>query len=420
MKKRRSLGQIRQEAEKRNRIKAKANVRDKDDETFEDMHSPDIDPSPLNSPSPDYNNDFQLHYSQDETFEDIHSPAASPTKSRIPPDYNNNNDFQMHDHDLSLSPQTSPDITNNNDVDLQDADRRDFEALNLSTSSPDNDVELHDNRDSVRSPIHWDNHEEAQENIPSKQLKETVEDDSSDDGGGDHDDCDNDMENVEMALITDTGSIDVDKTLVIRLLIVLKPLKTFLSTRLGGGYSETKQSNCALRLCNLLVWTALNSREKKILDEETLLPWMEEILRSEYPLVDSYCQYLEESKLYSATTIRTYLYDYGLAYRWFVFSYNRGKIDPSLLLPIQHIIKQITKNLNDSIRRSRSERTVETDLLARKLPPNGMQELMTHVEKKMTWARTLVDVDFRCSDNTYRLFTKLLFTSIYTESNNGN
>lgn len=114
------------------------------------------------------------------------------------------------------------------------------------------------------------------------------------------------------------------------------------------------------------------------------------------------------------------LFAFRLAFRWYVFSYQRGKIDPSLLLPIQHVIKQITKNLNDSIRRNRSARTVESDLLARKLPPNGIQELMTHVEAKIPWAKSLVEADFISSDNTYKLFVKLMHTSIYTESNNGN
>jgi hypothetical protein len=139
-------------------------------------------------------------------------------------------------------------------------------------------------------------------------------DDSSDDGhGGGDNDYDNIMENVEMAMLTDTASIDVDKSLVIRLLAVLIPLKIYLSSRMGGGYTEkSKQDNCALRLCNMLVWTALNSKQKKILDETTLLPWMEEVLKLEYIMIDSYCQYLEETKLYSAHTIRAYLYDYGL------------------------------------------------------------------------------------------------------------
>ena len=144
---------------------------------------------------------------------------------------------------------------------------------------------------------------------PNCGESEEGDDNSSDDGGGD--DYDNVMENVEMAMLTDTTSIDVDKDLVIRLLAVLKPLKTFLSSRLGGGYSESKQGNCALRLCNMLVWTALNSKQKKILDETTLLPWMEEVLKLEYTSIDSYCQYLEETKLYAASTIRAYLYDYG-------------------------------------------------------------------------------------------------------------
>jgi hypothetical protein len=145
-----------------------------------------------------------------------------------------------------------------------------------------------------------------------------LKDDNSDDGRGDNSCIDNAMDNVELAMLTDTSSLDVDKDLVIRLLAILLPLKVFLSSRLGGGYSETKQSNCALRLSNLLVWTALNSSQKKILDESTLLLWMEELLRSEYTLLDAYCQYLEETKLHAASTIRNYLYDYGYVIRYII------------------------------------------------------------------------------------------------------
>jgi hypothetical protein len=165
-----------------------------------------------------------------------------------------------------------------------------------------------DNRDN--NEFEYQLHDEStclDEEDPDDGLKDY----NSDDGRGDNSCIDNAMDNVELVMLTDTSSLDVDKDLVIRLIAVLIPLKGFLSSRLGGGYSETKQSNCALRLSNLLVWTALNSSQKKILDESTLLLWMEELLRSEYTLLDAYCQYLEETKLHAASTIRNYLYDYG-------------------------------------------------------------------------------------------------------------
>lgn len=182
---------------------------------------------------------------------------------------------------------------------------------NNDSPVPDNnDDEFKDNND------HFDLNDD-EDDSPVKDLssgkyvyQKEENDDSSDDGQGDNT-CDDSMENIEMAIFTDTSSFDVDKALVIRMLAVLIPLKVFLSTRLGGAYSETKQGNCALRLSNLLVWTALNSPEKKVLDETTLLPWMEEILRTEYNAIDAYCQYLEDTKLHAASTIRNYLYDYG-------------------------------------------------------------------------------------------------------------
>ena len=44
---------------------------------------------------------------------------------------------------------------------------------------------------------------------------------------------------------------------------------------------------------------------------------------------------------------------------------------------------------------------------------------MSHVQDKMVWAKSLVEADFTSSDSTYKLFVKLMHTSIYTESNNG-
>jgi hypothetical protein len=188
-----------------------------------------------------------------------------------------------------------------------------FEGEQLESNSPSPRADIFEANDySFTNTDSVDQNDANLEELESNSPKHG-DDSSDDDGAGEntYDDCDNVMDNVELAILTDTASIDVDKDLVIRLLAVLIPLKIFLSTRLGGGYSETKQSNCALRLSNMLVWTALNSSQKKILDEATLLPWMEEILRSEYTSIDSYCQYLEETKFFSASTIRNYLYDFG-------------------------------------------------------------------------------------------------------------
>jgi hypothetical protein len=178
--------------------------------------------------------------------------------------------------------------------------------IKMAKEDNDNEDENSDGGHEGPADIHDD---ESYENI--EMTKEDNDNDNSSDDGQGGDSYDDSMENVEMAILTDTSSIDVDKALVIRLIAMLIPLKVFLSTRLGGGYSVIKQGNCALRLCNLLVWTALNSSQKKILDESTLLPWMEEVLRTEYTAIDSHCQYLEDTKLYAASTIRNYLYDYG-------------------------------------------------------------------------------------------------------------
>jgi hypothetical protein len=68
--------------------------------------------------------------------------------------------------------------------------------------------------------------------------------------------------------------------------------------------------------------------------------------------------------------------------------------------------------------RNRSARTVESDLLARKLPPNGIQELMSHVQDKIVWAKSLVEADFTSSDSTYKLLILSLNLQIVTNLSN--
>jgi hypothetical protein len=275
MRKRKSLTQHRKEA------KLKKDAKNERSSDF-DMNSLGIsrheDSNMSRSPSPDIN---YFEYHQNELL-----------------DESTCRDFENGDDETSDDGHAVCDNRDNNDFD--ESTCRDFENGDDETSDDGHAVcDNRDNNDSFEYQLH--------EEDPDDGLK----DDNSDDGLGDNSCIDNAMDNVELAMLTDTSSLDVDKDLVIRLLAILLPLKVFLSSRLGGGYSETKQSNCALRLSNLLVWTALNSSQKKILDESTLLLWMEELLRSEYTLLDAYCQYLEETKLHAASTIRNYLYDYG-------------------------------------------------------------------------------------------------------------
>jgi len=311
MRKRKSLTQHRKEA----KLRKNAN-----NERSSDFHD-DIDSLGITGhgeaqrnrswpPSPDIN-DIEYHQNElhDESIcRDFEVEDGVQNEARSPsPDNEDNNGHE----EVQPYRSPSPDNEDNNGHE---------EVQPYMPPSPDNeDNNGHEEVQLYRSPSpdNEDNDVEYQnEEFHDESTclgDEDHPDDNSDDGRGDNSyiDCNNAMDNVELAMLTDTGSLDVDKSLVIRLLAILVPLKLFLSTRIGGSYSETKQSNCALRLCNLLVWTALNSTQKKILDESTLLLWMEQMLNSEYTLLDAYCQYLEETKLLSASTIRNYLYDYG-------------------------------------------------------------------------------------------------------------
>lgn len=299
MTKRKSVTQIRNEAKLRKDIITFEGGRPEEDADSNDgRNSPNPDSLDMSNTSPVNKDNLDANDNMD-------SPGTSPYI----------NDFQSdrvkEDNEDDDEGDNQCDGNEDSPLSLYPLDDRYNEAVentaqhSIKMAKEDNEDDNSDEGYEGPADIHY----ESFENIDMTK-EDNDNDDSSDDGQG-GDSYDDSMENVEMAILTDTSSIDVDKALVIRLLAVLMPLKVFLSTRLGGGYSAIKQGNCALRLCNLLVWTALNSSQNKILDESSLLPWMEQVLRTEYTAIDSHCQYLEDTKLYAASTIRNYLYDYG-------------------------------------------------------------------------------------------------------------
>ena len=247
MRKRKSLTQHRKEA------KLKKDTKNERSTDFDDdMNSVAItrheDSDLSRPPSPDIN-DFEYHQNElldestcrdfededrlkDETEDGLNDGDDDTSDGRAVCDHRDNNKFEYQLHD---------------------------ESTCLDEEDPGDGLK-DDNRDN--NEFEYQLHDEStclDEEDPDDGLKDY----NSDDGRGENSCIDNAMDNVELAMLTDTSSLDVDKDLVIRLIAVLIPLKGFLSSRLGGGYSEIKQSNCALRLSNLLVWTALNSSQKK-------------------------------------------------------------------------------------------------------------------------------------------------------------
>jgi hypothetical protein len=91
---------------------------------------------------------------------------------------------------------------------------------------------------------------------------------------------------------------------------------------------------------------------------------------------------------------------------------------PSALHPLMTVVAALRLNLNTSLRNTRSNRTLDKEIMHRRMPANGFSDLTNVVQRLMPWALSLGDSAF--SDLAiFRKFMRLLLASIYTSHPQG-
>ena len=178
-----------------------------------------------------------------------------------------------------------------------------------------------------------------------------------------------------------------------------------------------RQFAVSQRTITFLMWSA--NHKSFDLTSSTFFEWMQRVVKKEFYLLDKFCEHLETEKDFKASTVKGWLYDIQLALQWFTFfSEERGDISADLFEPVRRTIKNINRQLSKAEKSDKSNRTLESEILARRIAPGGTGSLQKVIEARMPWARSLTEGDFR-DQVVFREFSKLMFSSFYTDANNG-
>ena len=100
--------------------------------------------------------------------------------------------------------------------------------------------------------------------------------------------------------------------------------------------------------------------------------------------------------------------------------YKLGEIPPSVYDTVSNYMRNLHHGLAGANNRQdgRHERTVETEIRKRKLPPGGLVACMKPIEKLMPWIESLTAESFKDQD-VYLKFIKALYSSIYAYNPTG-
>ena len=139
-----------------------------------------------------------------------------------------------------------------------------------------------------------------------------------------------------------------------------------MGLRNGGTHKLQRQFAVSQRTITFAIWSA--NYKSFDLTPDTFFQWMQEIVKTEYYVLTKFCEHLENDKDLKASTVKGWLFDIQLAIQWFTFfSEERGDIKADLYEPIRRTIKNINRQLSKAEKSDKSNRTLESELIARRI-----------------------------------------------------
>ncbi len=148
---------------------------------------------------------------------------------------------------------------------------------------------------------------------------------------------------------------------------------SFLKRSVGGNKTSKAISATLLHCSRFLVWSFRTKFSS------TLLPsqgpeWISIIVKKEYLLLDSYCDYLMTTKGHSASTVVNYISSILTAVKWFVVYSSTARafhLDSTHLFAINTAAKALRKSAAKTAKRDSINKTVEKSWSLFSSPLNG-------------------------------------------------
>jgi len=360
-------------------------------------------------------------------------------------------DYDVGDHDLCYcddNPDDNDEVgthgddyhdDNDNDNDDDDDDGNDDDDDDDNTDGIDNADDNNDNDDDdddddndggsveMSPPSYWiDSNDEGAEcssnasDCDAEYSYPPSDDDLIDDDDKDYDDDEYDKEERNHAKKDAEDDWPMEEVVS-----SLEPLKLFLGTLLGGSLDKTRVTGIVNRVSILLCWAAAFLYVNIIVDN-TPLQFLGTFISKHYMLLEKFSTYLATRSALAPSTILNYLNDISKGFKWYCFFYDHGGETnnangvpfSSLMQPINAVLTALRSNINGAVKKQRSKKTVEREVLLGRMPATGgigyLQSVVhKNMEAFMNFTASMI------TEITYNSFLGLLFAAIYTSRGQG-
>jgi len=245
----------------------------------------------------------------------------------------------------------------------------------------------------------------------------------SEDEDEDEDEDPDDKECIALLDAVSSSPTDGDKEKRTHITESLQPLRDHMSSVVGGELTADRMQAILKRATILIVWSSGQQKSYNLLEStDAVLEWVGTFITDYYCNLVAFCSYLSKKEILAPTTIVNWLNDLTYFFKWYSYfsDFNRNQtVKPADLHPVLQTIAALRKSLSKSIKKTRSKKTLQTEIELRRIPEGGIIVLQDIVERKMMWVRSMEIENLENAPSLFRPFMQLMFAAIYTSMGQG-
>lgn len=191
---------------------------------------------------------------------------------------------------------------------------------------------------------------------------------------------------------------------------------SYLSSKMGGALSSAEITTVKNRVLKFLLWTKKEDNDASI----DTFNWVKILCKKRYNLLSLYCEYLEITMLQVPGTIKIILLNIS---KFLIWCCHHRKGEPKIKVKHLTNILQLIKSINSSMgkavrhRKSHNNNSLQSKVINRQLPGNGLQDIRDAVAKSLLWVETNTDEIVKGNDKwIHGHFLGIFITAMYTHA----
>lgn len=222
------------------------------------------------------------------------------------------------------------------------------------------------------------------------------------------------IESNEAGMHVNYDAVEVKK--ICRTLIKLKFIQ-FLQSTMGGMQKYDAALRNTKLMARFLLWTHANIKSTP-LQTTDVVSWCRSIITDDFKILLDYSRHMETGLGFAPGTIKIHIMIILNSLQWFIFAAPRiHRMHMEALASIRQVAKVVYNMQLKRAKILRAHRTMVGQVLSRRMPAGGLQQLQEAVNTRVPWAESLVGE--LLNKSMYKLFMSTLFAALYVYSVQG-